>query len=478
MKILINILLLFFLLSCSNHQENKNENKEYGKDSLQESRLNTTIKNVDLNEILKTDTLKALTIYSPTSYFLYKGEVMGFEYELLEKIAKGLGLVLKIIVVDDMDKMFQQLNEGKGDIIAYGLTITKKRKEIVAFTESYLKIHQVLVQKDNKEKLQDITELGGKHISVRQNSSYIERIQNITNEIGTDIYIDTISGEFTTDDIIEMVHSGKIRYTVADNNIAYVNSTYYHDLDMLLPLSLSQKLAWAVRKDSPLLLAKINSLIESHVRTKNYNIIYNKYFKNKRSFAKRLKSEYYSKKTGGISEYDKLIKKYAKKINWDWRLLSSIIFQESRFNNHNISWVGAGGLMQIMPKTAKSLGVQNVHNPEQNIRGGTKYLKQIWEKWSNIPDSIQRIKFTLASYNCGYYHIVDAVSLAKTLKKDPEIWDREVEDCILKLSKPKYYNQKHIKYGYARGREPYNYVRDIFYRYENYKDLLENSNTE
>ena len=465
----LSLLILTIILSCSNPSESVKENAS----NSATVHVNDSI-NVDMKEIVKRDTLRALTIYSPTSYFLYKGEVMGFEYDLLEGIAKKLELVLKIVVAEDMDKMFELLNKGEADIIAYGLTVTKERRKIVNFTYPYLKIHQVLVQKDTKEKIVDITELEGKRISVRQKSSYFQRIQNISDEIGAAIYIDTISGKYSTEEIIEMVHNEEIDYTIADNNLAYVNSTYYDDLDMSVPLSLSQNLAWAVRKNSPLLLEVINKFMKENVRQKNFNIIYNKYFKNKRTFAKRQGSEFYSKKTGELSKYDQLIKKYARKINWDWRLLASVIYQESRFEPKNRSWAGAGGLMQLMPRTAKSLGVTNVHHPEQNIKGGTKYLKQIWDKWANIPDSIQRIKFTLASYNCGLYHIIDAQNLAESLNMNPYVWDTEVENCILKLSKPKYYNKDLIKYGYARGREPYNYVQEIFYRFEIYNDLLEN----
>ena len=465
-KILIVLILLTLIYSCNNNNNTK-QNKE--KKSVPEN----AIINIDLDAIVKNDTLKALTIYSPTSYFLYKGEVMGFEYDILKAVAKKLGVVLSIRVAEDMDKMFEMLNSGEADIIAYGLTITKDRREIVTFTKPYLTVHQVLIQKDNKDKITDISSLAGKHISVRKESSYFQRIQNISEEIGSEIFIDTIDGKFSTEEIIEMVNNGNIDYTIADNNLAFVNSTYYHDLDMSMPLSLGQNLAWAARKNSPELIKAINKLIDQYVRKKDFNIIYNKYFKNKRRFSKRIKSEYYSKNTGEISKYDKLIKKYASKINWDWRLLASLIYQESRFDENNRSWAGAGGLMQLMPRTAKSLGIHNVHNPEQNIKGGTKYLKKLWGKWDNIPDSIQRIKFTLASYNCGYYHVKDAQNLAIALNKDPNYWDNQVDGCILKLTKPEYYNREGIYYGYVRGREPFNYVLDIFYRYQIYKDLLD-----
>ena len=475
--------MLLLLTSCGNN-DTKTNNIKLDKDSITINDEDKQIINFDLDDIIKRDTLKAITVYSPTSYFIYKGTPMGFEYDLLNKLTKKVGIELEIVVAHNIDEMFELLNSGKGDIIAYGMTITEKRKKQVSFTKPYMNIHQVLVQKkpDNwrkltKEQIQkqlitDVTKLANKKISVRKNSSYFERLVHLSDEIGSEIIIDTVSGELSTDDLINLVSQGKIKYTISDDNIAKVSSLYYPNIDINTDVSLSQNLAWVVRKSSTKLLSRLNNEIENVVGTKNYNITYNKYFKNERQYAKRVGNEFFSKETGKISQYDDLIKKYAKKIDWDWLLLSSQVYQESRFKNNGKSWAGAGGLMQIMPRTAKELGVGNVHNPEHNLRAGTKYLKNIWKRWEDIPDSLQRIKFTLASYNCGYYHVRDAQFLAKKYSKDNLKWDKAVDEFILKLSKQKYYNQKGVKYGYVRGREPYNYVKDIFVRYKIYKDLI------
>lgn len=469
------LFLSLFIFSCSNSSD-KTQDEE-----ITETELNQNPKEpfyLDLEDIIKRDTLRAISIYSPTSFFLYKGEVMGFEYELLQHIADNLGVYLKIVIAENMDEMIQMLNSGQGDIIAYGMTITEKRKKEISFTKSYMKIHQVLIQKTKNKVskgqfVEDVTDLGGKMVSIRKGSSYLERINHLSSEIGEAILVDTVSGKLTTNEIIDMVHDGQVEYTISDNNIAQVSASYYFNLDMSVPVSLSQNLAWMVRKSSVKLLEKINIMVETYVGSLEYNMTYNKYFKNKRNYSKRKGSEFYGKETGKISKYDVLIKKYAQNINWDWRLVASQIYQESRFDNNGKSWVGAGGLMQIMPRTAKELGVHNVYNPEQNIKGGTKYLKQIWEEWKQIPDSVQRLKLTLASYNCGLYHVYDAQNLAKINGKNHQSWDDGIDEYILKLSKPEYFNHKSVKYGYVRGREPYYYVRNIFERYELYKEFLD-----
>lgn len=439
----------------------------------------------DLDDINKQDTLKAICIYGPTSYFLYKGQAMGFEYEILEDLTEKLDLNLELVISKNIDSLFDMLNEGKGDVIAYGLTVTKARKKEVAFTIPYTTNYQVLVQRkpDNYNKLsytdkkksliQDVTELGGKTLSVRENSSYLERIKHLSDEIGDSIGIEIVPGMLSTFDIIQKVSEGEYEYTLADNNIAQLNKTYYSNIDISVAASLRQNIAWATRKNSIVLRTTLDSLINEYVGSATFNIIYEKYFGNSKAFKKRVSSDYYSLKTGIISPYDDILKKYSTMINWDWQLLSSIVYQESQFDPKAGSWAGAHGLMQLMPVTAKELGVKNTSNPEQNIKGGCKYLDMLYKRWSAIPDSIQRIKFTLASYNCGYGHVVDAQRLTELNGDDALVWDNGVDEYILKLAQPEYYNNVNVKYGYTRGSEPFNYVKDIFNRYYEYKEILD-----
>ncbi|MFT7233946.1 MAG: membrane-bound lytic murein transglycosylase F [Cyclobacteriaceae bacterium] len=128
--------------------------------------------------------------------------------------------------------------------------------------------------------------------------------------------------------------------------------------------------------------------------------------------------------------------------------------------------------MQVMPATAKSLGIRNLNNPEQSIRGGTAYLAWLYKSFSDIPDSLNRIKFMLASYNCGYGHMKDAQRLAMNNGLDPTVWSDNVEKMILALNSPENFNKPIIKYGYVLGIEPVNYVKEIFERYEHYKQFI------
>ena len=319
----------------------------------------------------------------------------------------------------------------------------------------------------------DAIELIGDTVSVSANTSYFSRLANLSEEIGGEIHIDTLPGDLSTDKIIEMVANGEIKYTVADNNIASINASYYPELDVRVPISFSQRMAWALRPQSKELEKALNEWINEMKDGVEYYVIYNKYFKNERDFRRRENSDFYSLNNNRVSAYDELIQASADTLGWDWRLMAAMVFQESKFNPGLESWAGAQGLMQLMPGTAERFGVKDRTDPVQSMDAATKILELLWDRFEDIPDSVQRIKFTMAAYNCGYGHVEDARNLAKLDKLDPNTWDKNVEESILKLSYPENYNKSVVKYGYVRGVEPYTYVKEVFARYENYTLFLE-----
>ncbi len=454
-----------------------------------ETEINWIVENSvdrDIEDIREDGVLKALIIYSSTSYFLYRGAPMGFEYELLEQLAEHLGLKLELVISTDLDTEFEVLNRGDVDLIAHGMTVTNERKWEVDFTEYLYLTRQVLVQKkpDNfrelswknlqRQLIHDPIELINDTVSIRRNSAYSERMRSLSNEVGGIIYVDTLESHLSTDEIIKMVADGEVKYTIADENLAKINASYHPVLKIDVPVSFSQRIAWVTRKKSPKFRKAVNNWILSERGQTNYNVIYNKYFKNKRNFKTRSQSDFYSLENRQISEYDDLIREYAQELNWDWRLLAAQIYQESRFDPQAKSWAGAQGLMQMMPNTAESLGVKNVNNPSQSVSSGTEYLSWISKQFSDVPDSVTRIKFMLAAYNCGIGHLQDAQRLAEHNGLNPNVWFDNVAPMLLALSAPKNFNKPMIRYGYVRGSEPVNYVDQIFERYEHYKKFIPN----
>ena len=463
---------LFF--GCTVEKENDDGSKKY---------YNVKI---DLPEIQSNKKLIAITGYNAYSYFIYKGQPMGYEYELLKRLADDLELELEIKVVHNIDEMIEMLNRGDGDLIAYNLTVTKQRTEMVSFAEHHTTTRQVLVQRKpinwRDMKLHEIEKglinspinLIGKEIHVVRGSSYIERLNNLSEEIGADLNIIEAPLGTSSEDLVNMVANGEIDLTVEDENVAKLQRYQHPIIDVSMVLSLPQRIAWAVRRKSPQLLEAINIWLLKMKKKTDYHVIYRKYFESRKSFRRRINSDYFSLTGGSISVYDDLIKEYSYSLDWDWRLLASLIYQESQFHPDKTSWAGAKGLMQLMPATAKQFGVNNVTNVHQNVEAGVKYLTWLTNYWKEeIPDSTERIKFVMSSYNIGPGHIVDARNLAKKYEANPNIWFDNVETYLLKKSNPKFYNDSVVKYGYAKGTETVKYVREIFDRYEHYKQFIE-----
>lgn len=436
--------------------------------------------------------LKVLIDNSLTSYFIFKGQAMGFEYEMLELFAKENNLTLELNIIYNVENILDSLIAGKGDLVAANLTISGERMKKVAFSDPLFRTQQILVQRlpDDIENLtrdqiengliRDRLDLNKKSVMIRKNSSYELMLQNLISETGLALNIEYSSGDVVTEQLMEMVSLKEIDYTICDQNKAQIFNAYFDNLDIKTPMSLSQPIAWAINKGSTELQEKLNIWIEKRAGSLEFNMINNKYFELNKRKEKLISSEYDYIKDGKISDYDDLIKKYATTLNWDWRLLTAQIYKESKFDPKTTSWRGAVGLMQLMPRTVKVYGLhaKQLTDPEKNIEGGTKHLKMLEKHWSDvISDSLEIVKFTLGSYNVGQGHVEDAMRLAEKYDLNKSVWDGNVAQMLLNKSIPKYYKDPVVKYGYCRGKEPVNYVVSIFNNYELYRQFTNGSSS-
>lgn len=438
----------------------------------------------DLSDIIERGTLRAVTEYNSTNYFIYRGEPMGFHLELLRHFATHIGVELDIIVSNDLSENFNCISLSDGcDLIAANLTVTGSRRQFISFAEPHSYTRQVLVQRKpdswNQMRAAVMEEhlvrspigLAGKTIHVQRNSAFVSRLHHIMDEIGDTIYI--VERDKNVEGLIQEVVEGKIDYTVSDEQLANLHQLYYANIDAGTPLSLEQMLSWAVRPGADDLLAAVNEWLNEFKASRNYSLLYNKYYNNPRIIYMS-KSNLHSLGGGNISVFDDYFRRYSEIVGWDWRLIASLSYQESRFNPYAVSWAGAFGLMQLMPGTAEFLNVGADATVQEHIAGGIRYLRWLDERLANeIPDNEERIKFVLASYNVGLGHVLDARRLADKYGKDPNIWNDNVDYFVLNKSKPKYYLDPVVRHGYARGSEPYRYVREIIERYGHYKNALE-----
>lgn len=440
---------------------------------------------IDLAQIRQRGFLRAIVDNNSISYFIYRGQTMGFEYELLQSLARQLNVELKIKVISGIEQAIDLLNRGEGDLIAFPLTITKERTEYLSFTDAHFNTCQVLVQRKpanwrrmtpnriEKMLIRNPVELIGKKVHVMNESAFKDRLSNLSQEVGGEILVEEDSATAETESLIERVAKGEIQLTVTDQTLGMVNSIYYPDLDVGTVLSLPQQIGWAVRKNSPDLLAATNTWLAGIKESGRFKILYDKYLNNPRSSQIRITSAYSTIGGNKLSPYDEEIKREARNLGWDWRLLAAVIYQESNFRPNAESWAGAVGLMQLMPATASEFGAIDRTNPHQSLRAGVRYLRyldKLWSKYVRDPD--ERVKFVLASYNAGLSHIIDSRNLAKKYDKDPARWE-DVEMFLRQKSNPKYYRDPVAVAGYCKCEEPVNYVRDILVRFEEYKILIE-----
>ena len=343
---------------------------------------------------------------------------MGFNYELLRAFSDYIGIDIEIIGENNLEQSMNMLNSGEADLIAIGLTVSNSRKKDITFSEPVDVTRQILVQRRpnnwrsmtaddiDRKLIRNQLGLAHKTIYVQKGSSHVERIRTLAGEIGDSINI--IEVPYNSEKLIEFVAKGEINYAVCDENVALVNATYYSNIDVRTPVSFPQKLAWGIRKnDSDQLRAVLNNWIKSYKKSREYALLYAKYFKNSRS-SRIVKSDYYALNTGRVSKYDDMIKEYSDSIKWDWRLLASLICQESRFNPTVESWAGAYGLMQIMPITGRNFGIDITASPENNMKAGMLYINWLHKIFDpKIPDETERLNFILASYNAGPGHVLD-----------------------------------------------------------------------
>ena len=196
------------------------------------------------------------------------------------------------------------------------------------------------------------------------------------------------------------------------------------------------------------------------------------YYLSNRAVRRKVYAPMLNRQGGVISHYDVVFQHHAPRIRWDWRLLAAQCYQESCFDPQARSWAGACGLMQIMPSTADHLGLPRsaIFNPEQNIAAAVKYIAELQQSFSDIPNPTERTKFVLAAYNGGGFHIRDAMALARKHGRNDKMW-RNVEPFVLGLQQAQYYNDPVVRNGYMRGSETVDYVRKIHDRWNSYRGI-------
>ena len=418
----------------------------------------------DLSALKTRGQLRVIMRNGPATYFLWKGELRGFEYELAKWFAGSEKLRLEVIVPPDEVDPLDYLAQGHGDLVASALTVTPGREARgFRFSRRYHSVSEVFVTGADAPAVETLADLAGRQVVVHRDSSYWESLQAVRDELGFEL-IAAPDGH-DTQDILEDVMVGTIDVTLADSHIVDIETTFSDEIVRGIALGDPVEHGWVVRQGDTELLGSVDAFFKRHYRGLKFNTIYNRYFRDKR----RMRAHEDHRDADTLSPFDGLVRTQADAFTFDWRLIVAQMYQESRFDPQANSFAGARGLLQVLPRTAKELGYRDadgLYDPATGIEVGVRYLDWTRDRFAVTLPVDERLWFSLAAYNAGFGHVYDARRLARQQGLDPNQWFDNVERAMLLLSKRQY--ARKAKYGYVRGREPVNYVQNIRNRYRGY----------
>ncbi|GAB2517029.1 hypothetical protein GCM10008940_19430 [Microbulbifer agarilyticus] len=428
----------------------------------------------DWRGIQKSNVIRLLTYNGPTSYFMWKGVLMGFDYDLAKEFSEKHDIDLQVIAVPHDQSLIEWLKAGRGDLAGATLTITEKRRQQgVEFTTPYKETAAQVLSNSDSSPITNLQDLNGRTLTLRAFSIFEEVAKDLQRQ-GISVNIELAPDDISYERLINMVADGEIEATLVDASDAEVSSQFRESLTAGPVVTDPLPQGWMVAKGNNSLRKKLNTFIKKYRKSEDYEKKITHYFRPGKSAGK--KSLEKLKPGEDLSPYDALVKTEADKYQFDWRAIIAQMWQESSFNPKAESPVGAQGLMQVMPLTAEEVGYPHpLFDPERAIKAGVKYLNWLDDRFSAEISRENRLWFALAAYNAGIGHLYDAQRLAKKLNLDPDVWFDNVELAMLKLSEPRYF--KSARYGYVRGAEPVQYVSNISKLYRAYTDLAPRQDT-
>jgi membrane-bound lytic murein transglycosylase MltF len=425
----------------------------------------------DLDGMLKRRVIRVLTVYNKSMYFLDKDTQKGivydamkaFEEELNKKRKTGNLRVHVIFVPVSREELLPGLAKGRGDIACANLTITEERKKVVDFTNPTLKnVSEIVVTGPASPAISTLQDLSGQEVFVRKSSSYYESLVKLNEQFKRegkkDIILKLAPEELENEDLLEMLNAGLVKILVVDDHIALFWKQVLPKITLHLDVKVrsGSEIAWAIRKNSPLLMEEMNLFIKSHGKGTTFgNMTLQRYLKQTK-YVKNAASEAERKK---FFELVNMFKKYSDKYSVDALMMIAQGYQESQLNQNVKSPVGAIGVMQVMPATAQDLKVGDITQLEPNIHAGVKYMRfMIDQYYKDEPmTNLNKALFTFASYNAGPGRIRSLRKEAEKRGLNHNIWFNNVERVVSEKV----------------GRETVTYVSNIYKYYIAYKLIVE-----
>ncbi|MFO7654046.1 MAG: transglycosylase SLT domain-containing protein [Candidatus Krumholzibacteriia bacterium] len=432
----------------------------------------------DLPAIASSGVVRMITRYNSTSYFIHKGGQAGFDYELFQRYAAQLGLAVQVVIPDPGEDAISLLNSGRGDVVCAGTTYDPQLDRWVAATRPANFVQKVVVLPAADPRPDELTALQGLTISVPESSPLRAELRRLRRRDGINLFVHAVSGPVEAEELVARVGRNDLQATVADDVLVRAVSSYLDGFRMGPALGEKRPVVWLVRSNSPELRASLNDYLLEHIRvtadgrerrSRTYGIIYDRYFQDASSIRGFQEDSDRPDKSGRLSPWDEIVRREAALAGLDWRLVTALMYQESRFMPEAVSSAGALGLMQVMPQFAGAQ-TDSLFDPAANVRAGVRLMRDTFKGFAYL-DSLERLRFTLATYHAGIGHVTDARRLAMDLGRDPNLWEDSLERGLELLMRQRYYSQ--TRHGFYRGAETVAYVEQILDRYRTYMRLVE-----
>ena len=419
-----------------------------------QDRSDVAIPHADVDD--DPDVVYALLAFHAADYFVYKGVPIGFQYEMLNELEKGIGRTVDITVEANLNAIQKQLYENSYDVVIMGFTqsgfIFPQFERSIPHSYSY----PVLVSGNKADTADSHTILVSHDLSAmlffENDSPYIHYKVKKRNEL-------------TTEELFEKMDNGEIPYLICDYNEAITLMPFYSNVKILDKAGPQFERRWFLNKKNIQLNEDINHWLLDFKKTSKYRWLLRKYFSQTSSI---INASFSNKQQGAISQYDAIIKKYAHQYGIDWRFIASIICQESKFVSGLIGKGGSSGLMQLMPATMDNYGISELDGDEANIRAGAQHLKELQKAFKEIEDENERLYFMAAAYNAGRGHVFDAQRLCAKSEGDFTNW-KEVSQYLILKSQQKYATDAVVKSGYFPGSHAVKYAQQVMERYSAYQ---------
>jgi membrane-bound lytic murein transglycosylase F len=421
----------------------------------------------ELERVQSAGVLRVITRNSPVAVYAGAAGPEGPEYELVRGFAAHLGVQLKIIEADRYSELLAAVGDNQADLAAAGLTITDERREVVRFGPSYQQVKQQVVYRRGRPTPRQLTDLKNRRIEVVSQSSYAASLATRQAELPDLAWTENPNAD--AGELLAAVARGSVDLTVVDSNVFAVYQRYHPELRVGFDLTSGDELAWAFRKDSDdSLVAAATSYLAGLRASGELERILDRYYGHKEEFdyagTRRFMVDYRTR----LAPYRAHFIQAEARSDIDWRLLAAIAYQESHWTPDAVSPKGAMGLMMLTADTAELIGVDNPMDATQSISGGAKYLWRLRKRIANLSPEIPEkdlLWMTLAAYNMGYGHLLDARRLTEMREGNPDSWV-DVRDTLPLLMERRWYRQ--LRWGYAHSVETLQYVRNI----RNYYDIL------